>query len=287
MGRGSGRLLARSPRRGHRSPSHQRTRNSGPRRLAPPTLRQAQGRPDPDRGTTKVRVVPNRAAGHPERGAPRTLTRATARGAGAGAAVLRGGRTEDARCSSGARHARLRGRDRQRGARHPTGAARRWIRIGHLCRDGRPRLEDLTVDYRDLPDASHPDNILIHHFSIGSRASRIAYALPDRMMLVYHNITPPEYFIDVHPLLMQQCFLGRRELGLYASRCELALGDSEFNRLELESAGFPATGVLPVVPDFAHLSARPTTCTPGELRRRLGEPAVCRPNDSEQAASRT
>ena len=32
------------------------------------------------------------------------------------------------------------------------------------------RLEDLTVDYRDLPDASHPDNILIHHFSIGSRA---------------------------------------------------------------------------------------------------------------------
>ncbi len=116
------------------------------------------------------------------------------------------------------------------------------------------RLEDFTVDYRDLPSESHPDNVLIHHFSIGSRASRIAYALPDRMILVYHNITPPEYFIDVHPLLTQQCFLGRRELGFYASRCELALGDSEYNRLELESAGFPRTDVLPVVPDFAHLS---------------------------------
>jgi hypothetical protein len=67
------------------------------------------------------------------------------------------------------------------------------------------RLEDLTCDYRDLPEASHPDNILIHHFSIGSRASRVAYALPDRMVLVYHNITPPEYFVDVHPLLVQQC----------------------------------------------------------------------------------
>ncbi len=54
-----------------------------------------------------------------------------------------------------------------------------------------PRLEPHTHDYRDLIDASHPDNILIHHFSIGSRASRIAYALPDRMVLVYHNITPP------------------------------------------------------------------------------------------------
>jgi glycosyltransferase involved in cell wall biosynthesis len=119
------------------------------------------------------------------------------------------------------------------------------------------RLEELTVDYRELPGASHPDNILIHHFSIGSRASRIAYALPDRMVLVYHNITPPQYFIDVHPLLVQQCFLGRRELGFYATRCELALGDSEYNRQELDAAGFPRTGVLPVIPGFSHLAGPP------------------------------
>lgn len=115
------------------------------------------------------------------------------------------------------------------------------------------RLEDLTVDYRDLADASHPDSILIHHFSLGSRASRIAYALPDRMVLVYHNITPPEFFVDVHPLLVQQCFLGRRELRLYASRCDLGLGDSEYNRQELAAAGFLRTGVLPVIPGFGHL----------------------------------
>ena len=78
------------------------------------------------------------------------------------------------------------------------------------------RLEHLTHDYRDLASFSSPDNILIHHFSIGSRASRIAYALPDRMVLVYHNITPPEYFVDVHPLLVRQCFRGRRELSAYA-----------------------------------------------------------------------
>ena len=119
------------------------------------------------------------------------------------------------------------------------------------------RLEDLTVDYRDLPEASHPDNLLIHHFSIGSRASRVAYALPDRMALVYHNITPPEFFVDVHPLLVQLCFLGRRELGVYANRVELALGDSEYNRAELEALGFRATAVLPVVPDFTHLAGAP------------------------------
>jgi L-malate glycosyltransferase len=120
-----------------------------------------------------------------------------------------------------------------------------------------PRLEPLTLDYRDLPDFSAPGNLLIHHFSIGSRASRLAYALPDRMMLVYHNITPPEYFIDVHTLLVQLCFMGRRELGAYVGRCDLAVGDSEFNRRDLEALGFRETGVLPVVPDFSHLDGAP------------------------------
>lgn len=116
-----------------------------------------------------------------------------------------------------------------------------------------PRLEHLTRDYRDLVDESDPGNVLIHHFSIGSRASRVAYALPDKMVLVYHNITPPEFFIGVHPLLVQLCFMGRRELAAYRNRCVLAVGDSEFNRQELDAVGFPRTGVLPVVPSFAHL----------------------------------
>lgn len=127
-----------------------------------------------------------------------------------------------------------------------------------------PRLEHLTLDYRDLADASHPDNILVHHFSIGSRASRVAYALPDRMALVYHNITPPEYFVDIHKELVQLCFRGRRELALYRERCDLALGDSEYNRQELEALGFPATGVLPVVPGFGHLSGPANSMQAGQ-----------------------
>jgi L-malate glycosyltransferase len=120
-----------------------------------------------------------------------------------------------------------------------------------------PRLEHRTRDYRDLLDVSDPDSVLIHHFSIGSRASRVAYALPDKMVLVYHNITPPEFFIGVHPLLVQLCFMGRRELGAYRTRCVLALGDSAFNRDELDALGFPRTGVLPVVPSFGHLAGTP------------------------------
>jgi glycosyltransferase involved in cell wall biosynthesis len=125
------------------------------------------------------------------------------------------------------------------------------------------RLEHLTTDYREMVGAIAPDDVLIHHFSIGSRASRTAYALPGRMALVYHNITPPEYFLGVHKDLVKLCFRGRRELTAYISRCELALGDSEYNRQELEHLGFRATGVLPVVPDFAHLDLEPDLMTAG------------------------
>lgn len=120
-----------------------------------------------------------------------------------------------------------------------------------------PRLEDLTMDYREVVSDIAADDLLIHHFSLGSRASRTAFALPARMMLVYHNITPPEYFIGVHTQLVRQCYHGRRELLPYRSRCDLALGDSEFNRQELEALGFPRTAVLPVVPGFAHLDVTP------------------------------
>ena len=116
-----------------------------------------------------------------------------------------------------------------------------------------PRLEDQTSDYHGLMAASHPENLLLHHFSIGSKASRVAFALPDRMALIYHNITPPEYFVGVHELLVELCYLGRRELRAYVDRCDIAVGDSEFNRQELAAIGFAETGVLPVVPDFSHL----------------------------------
>jgi len=126
-----------------------------------------------------------------------------------------------------------------------------------------PRLEDLTLDYRDMVGRITDRDVLIHHFSIGSRASRTAYALPGRMALVYHNITPPEYFIGVHKDLVKLCFRGRRELTAYIDRCELALGDSEYNRVELAELGFPATGVLPVVPDFVHLDVVPDRAIAG------------------------
>ena len=156
--------------------------------------------------------------------------------------TARTARNDAARRSPGARDARLRRRHRPRSAGHPARAARRPATSRRSS--SRPPIRGSRtsrVDYRDLPDASHPDNILIHHFSIGSRASRVAYALPDRMALVYHNITPPEYLRrrpqGARPALLSAAAASWRST---QTRCDLALGDSEYNRAGARGARLPA-----------------------------------------------
>ena len=102
----------------------------------------------------------------------------------------------------------------------------------------------------EYAQVSAPETVCLFHFSIGSAAARLALTVPDRLVLRYHNITPPEFFAGHLPHLARQCHQGRRELGAFAARTELALGVSEFNRRELEAAGFARTAVLPVPLDL-------------------------------------
>jgi L-malate glycosyltransferase len=110
--------------------------------------------------------------------------------------------------------------------------------------------------YRELSD---PRNVVLFHFSIGSEVTTFFAGLPDRKVLVYHNITPPEYFVGVNARVADRCRRGRWELERLAAVTDLALGVSEFNRQELEAAGFRRTGVLPILLDwssYAHLPVR-------------------------------
>jgi len=65
--------------------------------------------------------------------------------------------------------------------------------------------------------------------------------------MIYHNITPYEYFLDSHRILSRECYKGRLELKMFVDKVDLALGDSEFNRKELEYFGYSRTGVLPLL----------------------------------------
>jgi glycosyltransferase involved in cell wall biosynthesis len=111
--------------------------------------------------------------------------------------------------------------------------------------------------YTRYRDVSHPDNVVLFHFSIGSEVTSFFAGLPDRKVLVYHNITPAEYYVGVNARVADRCRRGRWELGRLARVTDLALGVSEFNRRELEAAGFRRTGVLPILLDWANYAHPP------------------------------
>jgi glycosyltransferase involved in cell wall biosynthesis len=76
-------------------------------------------------------------------------------------------------------------------------------------------------------------------------------------VLQYHNITPAAFFAPYDAGLFRLAALGRRELATLAGRVDLALGDSDFNRQELEALGFQRTGVMPIAVNTERITGAP------------------------------
>lgn len=97
------------------------------------------------------------------------------------------------------------------------------------------------------------DNICIFHFSIGSELNDFIKTLPDRKVMIYHNLTPAFYFRGFNEYLANQLSNGRSELSDFASRVDFALGDSTFNAQELTTIGYSRVAVQPIIYNFAEL----------------------------------
>lgn len=119
------------------------------------------------------------------------------------------------------------------------------------------------------PGGDAPEDVLIYHYSVYCANYTKYLESRARRILVYHNITPPKFFEPYDRGAAAFCRLGR-ELLPRLEGCDLALGDSEFNRLELVESGFDAerTGVLPIFVDFEGL--REAARGPGPMAGHAG-----------------
>lgn len=103
-----------------------------------------------------------------------------------------------------------------------------------------------------------PENIVIYHFSLaGFEVTEFVKSLPDIKILIYHNITPHNYFRYVNDELYNICRIGRYELKTLSKIVKIALGDSEYNKNELDINGFKNTGVLPILLDYSKYDLKP------------------------------
>ncbi len=118
--------------------------------------------------------------------------------------------------------------------------------------------EDLLEDVRPFSDpAARSADVTIFHFALPSPMTEAFAALRGARVLQYHNITPAAFFAPYDPGLFRLAALGRAELKTLVGRVDLALGDSEFNRRELEALGFAPTGVLPIAVNTARITGAP------------------------------
>ncbi|HFC12628.1 MAG TPA: glycosyltransferase [Anaerolineae bacterium] len=133
---------------------------------------------------------------------------------------------------------------------------RRWLReLGyqsdiyalHFADD----LVDEVLPMRGFRPNSHETHLIYHH-AVGADIVDLLVATGLPLVVVYHNITPPEFFANSNPALTRSLVRGREQLHLLAQNAALGLGASHYNELELIEYGFKQTGVLPIVldPDF-------------------------------------
>lgn len=118
--------------------------------------------------------------------------------------------------------------------------------------------EELRGDVRPFSeDDARRGDITIFHFALPSAMSAAFASLPHGRVLQYHNVTPAHFFAPYAPELFRLASIARAELASLASPTDLALGDSEYNRLELEELGFGRTGVMPIAVDTRRLTEAP------------------------------
>jgi glycosyltransferase involved in cell wall biosynthesis len=130
---------------------------------------------------------------------------------------------------------------------------RLWLReLGHVS-----NIYALTIDddlAGDVRPFTHPEarggDVTIFHYALPSPMTEAFAALPRGRVLQYHNVTPAHFFASYDAGVFRLARLGRDEIRRLAGHSDIALGDSEYNRQELESFGFANTGVFPIAVDL-------------------------------------
>jgi len=119
------------------------------------------------------------------------------------------------------------------------------VRSELFAREAKPEVRALVRAYHELQTIERRDGLLLVHHSIGNDAVPEVGDLPIRKAVVYHNITPANYFVGLNDDLRRYSEVGREQLRALAKTAEIGIADSEYNRQELEEVGFTNTAVVP------------------------------------------
>lgn len=133
-----------------------------------------------------------------------------------------------------------------------------------------PELADLARPWLDAPGRISPERVVLYHASThaplaGWLVQRARWG--ERIVVDYHNVTPPEFFRRWLPDAAVEMTAARVELGALAPLAEAALADSAFNAAELVELGYRAAEVSPLLVDLDACRVDPDPRTLARLER--------------------
>ena len=103
-------------------------------------------------------------------------------------------------------------------------------------------------------------DLIVFHFGVAANIVDRLLQWPNRRVLVYHNVTPPEFFLPYSLRVAGRLARARQLLFELRSFFELCIADSAFNARELERYGFADVRTLPVL--FEGNRSRPAPAVP-------------------------
>ena len=101
-------------------------------------------------------------------------------------------------------------------------------------------------------------DVLLYHLSTGSELNDRLADYACRKVCIYHNITPPEYFLTSNPMAYRLTAQGRRQARALAGVFDYALADSAYNLEDLRAMGWTCPmDILPILIPFSDYDAAP------------------------------
>jgi glycosyltransferase involved in cell wall biosynthesis len=103
----------------------------------------------------------------------------------------------------------------------------------------------LTRPFDRYAEEAEPGDVLVYQFATASAIASFVGARRERLVVNYHNVTPPEFYASWNNAMARHQLRAQQELRALAPRASLGLAVSSFNEAELAAAGFARTAVVP------------------------------------------
>ena len=118
-----------------------------------------------------------------------------------------------------------------------------------------PTLRNACRPLADYNGSTH--DIVFHHYGLASAAAECFAAAAAQKILIYHNITPPEFFRGFDDDVAQQLTVARRSVAGLAGQCHAVWAVSQYDADDLTALGVANVRAFPLV-----FSKEPIDLTP-------------------------